>query len=143
MFEQIDSLLAATLEVDDYVDIDSLKQTVQHPPFGRDDLKTPLPQSHLEQPPPEPKFVAPPAPTGLSRVFNKQKHADEAARAHAAWVEQHKHVLPAKNSKLLEDHAAAEQKRVEQLAAALAEYKADCAERERSVAVERADLADA
>jgi hypothetical protein len=34
----------ATLEVDDYVYIDSLMQTVQHPPFGRDDMKTPLPR---------------------------------------------------------------------------------------------------
>jgi restriction system protein len=79
-FEQIDSLLAATLEVDDYVDIDSLKQTIQHPPFPREDLKTPLPEPVLEQPPPEPKFVAPAAPTGMSKLFNKQKHADAHAK---------------------------------------------------------------
>lgn len=139
--EQIDALLAATLEVDDYVDIDSLKQTVQHPPFPREDLKTPLPEPALEQPPPEPKFVAPPAPTGISKLFNKQKHADANAKAHTAWTAQHEewahhvnHVLPAKNAKLLEDHAAAEQQRAELLAAALSEYRSDCAQRERDVA---------
>jgi restriction system protein len=41
-FEQIDSILAATLSVDDYVDIESLRQTAQHPPFSRGDLKAPL-----------------------------------------------------------------------------------------------------
>jgi hypothetical protein len=114
----------ATLEVDDdYVYIDSLMQTVQHPPFGRDDMKTPLPPPQLEQAPPKPTFIAPSAPTGLSKMFTEQKHGDDAARAHAAWAEQHKQwahhvqrVLPAKNAKLLESHAAAEQQRAEQLA---------------------------
>jgi restriction system protein len=140
-FEQIDALLAATLEVDDYVDIDSLKQVAQHPPFKRDDLQTPIPQPRLEQPPAEPTFVAPPAPTGMSKLFKGGKYSDEYAQAQSAWAEKHKHwahyvqhVLPVKNAKLLEDYAAAEQKRAEQLAAALASYKADCAERERSVA---------
>lgn len=140
-FEQIDSLLAATLEVDDYVDIDSLKQTVQHPPFPREDLKTPLPEPVLEQSPPAPKFVAPPPPTGVSKLFNKQKHAEAHAKAYSAWEMQHerwahhvKQLLPARNAKLLEDHAAAEQQRAELLNAALAEYRSDCAKREHDVA---------
>ncbi len=140
-FEQIDSLLAATLEIDDYVDIESLKQTVQHPPFPREDLKTPLPEPVLEQPPPEPQFVAPPAPTGISKLFNKQKHADAHAEAHAAWAAQHQQwahhvnqVLPAKNAKLLEGHAAAEQQRADLLAAALVQYRSDSAKRERDIA---------
>ena len=140
VFEQIDSILAATLEVDDYVDVAALKQTAEHPPFGRDDLMTPLPPPPLEQPPPEPQFIAPPAPTGLSKLFNKQAHVDAAARAHAAWVEQHtqwahyvQRVLLAKNAKLLQDHAAAEQQRAERLAEARAEYQRACAEREQMV----------
>jgi restriction system protein len=140
-FEQIDSLLAATLEVDDYVDIDSLKQSVQHPPFPREDLKAPIPEPVLEQPPPEPTFVAPAAPTGISKLFNKQKHAQAHAKAQAEWAAQHErwahhvnHLLPGKNAKLLENHAAAEQQRAHLLAAALAEYKSDCAKHEREVA---------
>ena len=80
VLDQIDSILSATLDVDDYVDIDSLSQTVQHPPFPREDLKKPLPEPVLEQPPPEPHFVAPPAPTGISKVFQKQKHAEAHAK---------------------------------------------------------------
>ncbi len=74
-------------------------------------------------------------------MFGKRKHEEESARAHAVWAEQHRQwtdyverVLPGKNAQLLEEHAAAEQKRAEQLTAALAEYRAECAERERTVA---------
>jgi restriction system protein len=148
-FEQIDSLLAATLEVDDYVDIDSLKQAAQHPPFPREDLKRPLPEPALEQPPPEPKFVAPAAPTGISKLFKGGKYSDEYAQAQATWTAQHErwahhvnHVLPAKNAKLLEDYAAAEQQRANLLSAALVEYRSDCAKRERDVAEANKKLED-
>jgi restriction system protein len=36
IYESIDTLLAATLEVDDYVDLGSFKRTIEHPPFDRD-----------------------------------------------------------------------------------------------------------
>jgi restriction system protein len=74
-------------------------------------------------------------------VFQKQKHAEAQAKAHSAWAAQHErwthHVntlLPARNAKLLEDHAAAEQQRAELLAAAVADYRSDCMKRERDVA---------
>lgn len=110
-------------------------------------MKTPLPEPPLEQVPAEPQFVAPPAPTGISKVFNKQKHAEATASAHAAWAEQHKQwadyvhrVLPAKNAQLLEAHATAEQQRADLLAKALAAYRSECAERERSVAETNEEL---
>ena len=140
VFEQIDSILAATLDVDDYVDLESLKLTVGHPPFPRADLMTSLPKPALNRAPAEPQFVPPPPPTGLSKVFSKQKHAQETAQAHAAWARQHQQwhdyvhrQLPAKNAALLEAYANAEQKRASELAAARAEYRAACAERERNV----------
>ncbi len=140
MFSQIDSILAATLEVDDYVDLDSLRQVVEHPPFGHEDLRKPLPPPKLEAPPAEPQFVAPPPLSGLSKVFGKQKHAEATAQSYAGWAAQHQqwtqyvhHVLPAKNAKLKQDHAVAQQKREDQLAAAEAEYRTACDERERAV----------
>jgi restriction system protein len=140
-FAQIDSILAATLDVDDYVDISSLKQVVEHPPFPHGQLKVPTPAPRLEDPPPEPQFVAPPARTGLSKVFGKQKHAEASAPAHAAWKQQHQQwagyvhqVLPEQNARLLEEHAKAERARADKLAAALAAYEAECATRERDVA---------
>ena len=120
--DEIDSILSATLDIDDYVDIDSLKQTAQHPPFPRADLETPIPKPKLHQAPAEPQFNAPPPPTGLSKVFGKQKHAQETAAAHAQWVAQHQkwhdHVhreLPLTNAKILEQHAAADAKRARDL----------------------------
>ena len=86
VLDQIDSILSATLDVDDYVDIDALKQSAQHPPFSRDDLKTPIPEPQLQQAPPEPHFEAPPPPAGLSKIFGKQKHAQQTASAHAEWT---------------------------------------------------------
>jgi restriction system protein len=139
-FEQIDSTLAATLDVDDYVDIDSLKQTAEHPPFGHDDLVRPLPAPKLEPPPAEPKFEPPPEPTGLRKVFSKKAHAEavEAARvawagSHQQWADYVQRVLPAKNRELQAQHAAAEKVRREKLAAAEAAHQQQCAERERAV----------
>lgn len=140
-FEQIDSILAATLDVDDFVDLDSLKVTAQHPPFPRDDLKIPLKKPARVVPKPEPEFVAPPPPTGISKVFSKKKHAEAVAGAHAVWEEKHKKwahrahtVLPAMNAEALEKWTAAEQQRKQQLAEAEEQYRRECAERERDAA---------
>lgn len=140
-FEQIDNILAATLDVDDYVDVETLKMKVEHPSFPREDLKKPTPEPRLEQAPPEPQYVAPPQPTGLSKMLNKKKYEQEAAQAHAVWAQLHQkwhdyvhRQMPAKNAALLDAHAKAEQKRASELSAAIAEYKGACAEREREVA---------
>lgn len=139
-FEQIDSILAATLDVDDYVDIESLKQSVAHPPFGHDDLVRTIPAPKLERPPAEPQFEPPPEPAGLRKVFGKKAHAQAVDAARAAWTTSHQqwtdyvnHVLPAKNAERQAQHAAAEKVRREKLATAQADYKAQCAERERAV----------
>ena len=43
MYEEIDSLLAATLDVDDFVDLEQLRQVaVVHPPFDLPELETPV-----------------------------------------------------------------------------------------------------
>ena len=140
-FEQIDSILAATLDVDDFVDLDSLKVTAEHPPFPHEDLRTPLPKPRRVVPKPEPEFVAPPPPAGLSKVFGKKKHAEATAEAHALWEEKHKKwahrahtVLPAMNAEALENWTAAEGQREKQLAEAEEQYQRECAEREGEAA---------
>lgn len=139
-FGQIDSILAATLDVDDYVDIESLKQSVEHPPFGHDDLVRSIPAPKLERPPTEPTFEPPPEPTGLKKVFGKKAHAEAVEAARAAWTTNHQQwtdyvnrVLPAKNAERQAQHANAEKVRHEKLAAAEANYQQQCAERERAV----------
>lgn len=41
-YDQIDGLLEATLDVDDYVDLETLRAVVAHPPFDRPDLEKPI-----------------------------------------------------------------------------------------------------
>jgi restriction system protein len=91
--DELDSILSATLDVDDFVDLASLRSEVSHPPFPRADLEVPTPAVTPISAPPEPVFVEPEPPKGLGRVFGgKKKHAAavEAARAefdaeHRAW----------------------------------------------------------
>ena len=79
IYEEIDSLLAFTLKVDDYVDLNSLRVDVSHPPFDRTDLEMPIPQPNRIPDPNEPVLVMPVPPSGLFSLFGKKKYA-EASR---------------------------------------------------------------
>lgn len=65
--EELDSLLAAALTVDDFIDLDSLKAPPQLPVWSDGALEMPLPY-------PDPARFAPPAPSGLSKMFGKAKY---------------------------------------------------------------------
>jgi restriction system protein len=147
MFEEIDGILAATLEVDDYVDLVSLKiTTVNHPPFRPGGDGTPTPPMPRIVYPPEPAYQEPPAPGGLFGA--KKKHAELIAQAQAdhervcrAWYEN--------NTMMYNAHVAeaqrreeAERRRLERLLAAETQYKLECQQREaeagtRNQAVDR------
>ncbi len=85
---EIDGLLASTLEVDDYVDLQSLKAPVgEHPDFEPGDLGIPTRPLPPLTYPAEPVFRQPTAPTGLtSSLSGRRKHA-EAVTA-AQWKHQ-------------------------------------------------------
>ena len=57
IYEEIDSLLASTLGVDDYVDLNSLRVKVTHPPFDRTDLEAPIPHPTRIPEPSEPALT--------------------------------------------------------------------------------------
>jgi restriction system protein len=79
LYEEVDGLLASTLDVDDYVDLVSLKiTTVEHPPFDPGELANPVPPMPQLVYPPEPTYEAPAAPKGLSSVFGGKKRHEEA-----------------------------------------------------------------
>lgn len=142
-YDQVDSLLESTLDVDDYVDLGSLRRTVEHPPFDRR-LETPI-QAPMELPdPPYPVFQPPAAPTGL---FGRKKKLEEAhaqaeaalADARASW-EHEMEQLRGERRRQAAQHAADEQARHQRLAAARVRYQGECAAREAETAQHNASL---
>jgi restriction system protein len=89
-YDDIDNLLAATLDVDDYVDLESLRRTTDSHPFDRIDLLTPTPPFVPKPLPKEPNLRLPDPPKGF--FGRKKKHAKAVelatashAETHAAW----------------------------------------------------------
>jgi restriction system protein len=138
VYDEIDGLLAATLDVDDYVDLDTLRRTVEHPPFDRVDLETPVPPPPPIEEPVEPVLTPPETPKG---VFGKKKKLAEAvaaaeaayAESHAAW-EAEMASLPDRRRAAVDEHAAAERDRLAALATEKARYDEECAARDAEVA---------
>lgn len=146
MYDDIDSLLSATLAVDDYVDLDTLRKPAEHPPFDRADLEVPVPQPAPIPDPPELVFTPPAAPSGLGGLFGKKKHAESVAAAeaeHEAAVERWraelddvaKHRVAAAG-----EHARAEAERVATLQVERTRYATECATREQEAAEHGAEL---
>jgi restriction system protein len=119
--EELASLLASTLQVDDYVDLERLRVSAEHPSFDRTDLEAPTFGPRKLATPPEPVSTVPPEPKGLSAVFKKKQYAESVAaaeransKARQAWqAEVDK--IPARQEDLNRAHAAAEERRLEDL----------------------------
>lgn len=140
VYAEIDSLLAATLDLDDYVDLETLRVVVNHPPFDRPELEVPVPKPRSIADPPQPTFVAPDEPTGLFRLLHKRKYivaVEKAQEAHkealAEWQAKLKE-LQARRHAALEAHTHAEAHRVAVLKAERARYARECAAREAEAA---------
>lgn len=146
-YEEIDRLLEATLEVDDYVDLESLKAAAVHPEFDPGPLGEPIrpPMGpHLSN---APIFTEPAAPKGLAGAFGgKKKHAamvetakaehEKAVRNYEAYVAER----TAEHDRALKQHAAAEQDRLAKLAQAQEKYQADCRQREADAQARNEEL---
>lgn len=134
-YQQIDGILAATIGVDDWIDLESLKRTAEHPPFPRWDLETPKPTPQ--------RLVAPPAPEAgqaepVKGLFGRKRKQEEAQqlvdagheRAMQEWTS-YRNSIPARQAKLDEEHAASETARIAALDAARASYAEQCRLREQ------------
>ncbi|WP_309104749.1 hypothetical protein [Microbacterium sp.] len=135
---ELDGLLAATLEVDDFVDLESLRVVVQHPPFHRPELQYPLTPPAPIPDPPLPVKREPEAAKGLFGRKQKQEQAAAAAEEQYAadyWAwKAISDALPAQRAAAQSQYEEAERKRQTELAAAVERYKQESAERERAAA---------
>jgi restriction system protein len=137
-YAEIDGLLASTLDVDDYVELETLKITnVEHPAFDPGPLGEPTPAMPELVYPPEPRYQEPTAPGALSGVFGGRKRHEEAVARARAEHEAAQRGWQAHCQKLYADYLAeserrkaAEAERLAKLAAAEAEYAAECTARE-------------
>lgn len=143
-YAQIDGMLAATIDVDDWVDLEQLKRTAEHPPFPRWDLESPVPTPERIQVPPPPLAPQPEPVTGL---FGRKRKAEEAqqraAAAHQYAMQQwaaYRDSIPATQARLDEEHAATEQARVATLEAERKRYDEQCRLREQEVAEHNATV---
>jgi restriction system protein len=138
VYGDVDGLLASTLRVDDYVDLDTLKiGPVEHPPFDPGPLATPVPPMPQLVYPPEPVYQEPTAPKGLSNAFGGKKRHEEAVHESRAAHEVTHHAWREYCKRMHADHAAeferrrqADQDRVRNLNAAEKAYQEQCRQRE-------------
>ncbi len=140
----VGSLLGATLNVDDHVDLEQLKRTAHHPPFPHPDLEVPIPRPMPLALPPAPIWQEPAAPKGL---FGKRKKHEElkqeawaAFQAHGAEWERLRDSLPARQADADRQHDALEHRRREQLEVERGRYQATCEARQREVDEHNAEI---
>jgi restriction system protein len=137
--DQIDGILEAALSSEAFIDLEALRTKVEHPPFVPQGLDHPTSQPTMAVAPPEPQFVEPPAPKGLGGVFGKKHHAEEVAKARAAFDaapsawQQEVAKVPGLQLAQMQEYQRLESEREVKLAAYRAAYDAECAERQRAV----------
>lgn len=139
----IDSILTFTLDVDDYVDLEKLRKHADHPPF-RSSHQDPIRQPPAIVAPREPVYIEPGAPSGLFGRKKKQAVAIEEAQAahaaaHAAWQAEVA-ATPRRQLEQLAAHSEAEAERVRLLAFDQAAHAEECAQRQRQVDDDNAQL---
>jgi restriction system protein len=145
IYDDIDSMLAFTLDIDDFVDLESLKVVAQHPAFNPGRIGTvtaPVPDVFY---PPEPVFIEPEKPRGLFGTKKKHTELIEQAQAeHHLAVEQwtaHKQQLDAEHAALVSHRDEVEAKRLQDLGELRARYEAECAQREADATARNEELA--
>ena len=133
-YSEIDTLLEATVHVDDYVDLENFRVSVEHVPLNLGGLDLPTPPPSKLPTPNKPEFVDPPPVKG---VFSRKKRAFEARKkAHdqhrmrlAEWDAELQRVNEAQK-RLQTEWESLEQQRLETLELAQARYRKECNDRE-------------
>ena len=146
IYEDIDTLLEATLSRDDYVDLNTLRVVVTHPPFDRTDLEGPTPEPAPIPNPLEPVLSLPEPPRGLSSLFGNRKHieaVEDATRTHECarveWKAQCRQA-EARWQSAKSNHADVEEKRVAHLQRERPRFAKECEAREAEASSRNQEL---
>ena len=137
-YEVIDGLLAATLDVDDFFDLASLRRKTEHLPFSHTHLERPTATLATIHDPPEPVYREPPPPEVFFGKKKKHEAAIVAAReAHALAQTEWRaelETLESSRETLQKEFDKAERRRLDDLDKAKIRYSQECSERELDVA---------
>ena len=145
-YAAIDSLLQATLDRDDYVELNALRVTAKHPAFDRQDLTRAITPPPPAKRPSAPVLVVPDPPSGLGKLFGKRKYegAVEAAKAvHKRALKEWESGCAAADERDREAvamHAEAEQQRLAALEREQTRYTRACEEREAAAVQQNEQL---
>ncbi|RIJ78409.1 hypothetical protein D1871_02965 [Nakamurella silvestris] len=126
--DEIRDILLATLSIDDYVDLETLR--VFPPPMGfqHPELEIPVPVPVAISVPPEPVLQPPERVGAVGRMFNGKKQQELQQTAAAAHQEQLRHWqeycagIPILQARLTAEHQAAERSRKDRLGQAQEVY---------------------
>lgn len=136
VFNELDTLLEATLDFDDFVDLDALRKPIDTP-FDKPDLEKPLVAPAKPQIPSQPIYQEPPKPRGL---FGKKKKLERATQEAQSDLANKKQDWEHRVSKLnaayqadLSEYSAEEQRRIEQLAAETKRFQAELNEHNQTI----------
>jgi restriction system protein len=138
--EDLDCILASTLEVDDFVDLETLRVQAIHPSFmPQDSLLKSRPPLHVEDPV-APTYVEPTTSKLYIYFFGKAKHNKKVAAARARYAsesEAWRTAMEQVGARRVEEAALYEERESQRLAALQTEqdrYAVECAERDQEAA---------
>ena len=133
--EDLDGILAATLDVDDFVDLETLRVQVIHPPFVlQDSLLKSSPPLNITNPV-APTYVEPTTSKIYIHFFGKTKHKKKVAEARARYASESEAwniAMEQAESRRMEETALYEERERQRLVALQTtqdRYAAECAER--------------
>lgn len=147
-YGEIDTILAATLEVDDYIDLNALRiGRVEHPAFDGGEHAVRLAPPREPHYPPRPFWQEPPAPTGLGAALGgRRRHAEAIAQARLQFeaaladAQRHANALHFQYEQDCAAHQRAEQARLQALDERRHRYEQECVEREQHAAETNAQV---
>jgi restriction system protein len=138
--EDLEGILASTLEVDDFVDVEALKVQAMHPPFlPQDSLLKSRPPLHVADPL-APTYVEPTTSKLYIYFFGKKKHKKKVTAARARYAsesEAWRIAMEQVEASRMEEAALYEERERQRLAGlqtAQDIYAAECAERDQDAA---------